>query len=242
MVADAKASDYRLGDPWEDEARLDARARFTKDPSGLAFRTMGIDVQRGHFWVAIRSWGEKGASRLRWFGRVDTWQELDALTVKHGVNPGLVLVDSGDQTQVVYAECAKRNWKVAKGSGQEDFAIGQNRRRFYTDTQPVLVPGQRNRARLISFSNTALKDIVHGLRVRRLHTFGTDAPAEYAEQMDAEVRVKDKRTGKPMWILPQGKKDNHAWDCECLAALLAIRLGAVGSQAPEAPPSDAVDA
>ena len=67
-------------------------------------------------------------------------------------------------------------------------------------------------------------------------------PAEYAEQMDAEVRVRDKRTGKPMWILPQGKKDNHAWDCECLAALLAIRWGVVGSQAPEAPPAGTVDA
>lgn len=242
MVADSKASDYKLADEWPDEARLDQRGKYTRDATGIPLRTMGVDVQRGHFWVAIRAWGEKGASRLRWFGRVETWQELDALTVKHGINAAFVLVDSGDQTQVVYAECAKRNWKVAKGSGQEDFSIGQNRRRFYTEPQPVLVPGQRNRARLISFSNTALKDIVHGLRVRRLHTFAVDTPAEYAEQMDAEVRVKDKRTGKPMWILPQGKKDNHAWDCECLAALLAIRWGVVGSQAPEAPPAETVDA
>jgi len=86
-----------------------------------------------------------------------------------------------------------------------------------------------------------LKDILYGLRARRLHTFASDAPAEYAEQMDAEVRVKDRRTGKPMWILPQGKKDNHALDCECLAALLAIRWGLVGSQAPTAEPSVEVD-
>ena len=46
--------------------------------------------------------------------------------------------------------------------------------------------------------------------------------------MDAEVRIKDRRTGKPMWILPQGKKDNHALDCECLAALVALRWGVVG--------------
>ncbi len=44
-----------------------------------------------------------------------------------------------------------------------------------------------------------------------------------------------------MWILPQGKKDNHALDCECLAALLAIRWGLVGSQAPTAEPSVEVD-
>lgn len=236
MVADVKASDYKLGDAWDGEARLDMKGKLTKDASGIVFRTLGVDVQRGHFWAVVRSWGEKGESRLRWFGRVETWQELDALAVRHGVHPAMVLVDSGDQTQIVYAECAKRNWKVAKGSGQEDFAIGQNRRRFYSEPQAVLVPGQRNRARLISFSNLALKDILSGLRARRLHTFGTDAPAEYAEQMDAEVRVKDRRTGKPMWILPQGKKDNHALDCECLAALLAIRWGLVGSQAAEANP------
>jgi phage terminase large subunit GpA-like protein len=234
MVADAKASDYKLADPWEEEARLNNEGKLTKDEKGIKFRTMGVDVQRGHFWAVIRSWGEKGQSRLRWFGRVETWQELDALTVQYSVHPGLVLVDSGDQTQVVYAECAKRGWKVAKGSGQEDFAIGANKRRFYSVTQAVLVPGQRNRARLISYSNLALKDILHGLRVRRLHTFGADAPIDYTTQMDAEVRVKDRRTGKPMWILPQGKKDNHALDCECLAALLAIRWGLVGSQAGEA--------
>ena len=109
--------------------------------------------------------------------------------------------------------------------------MGQNRRRFYSDPQAVMVPGQRNRARLISFSNLALKDILSGLRSRRLHTYGIDISQEYVDQMNAEVRVKDRRTGKPMWILPQGKKDNHALDCECLAALVAIRWGVVGREA-----------
>jgi len=69
MVADVKASDYKLADPWEDEARLNNDGKFTKDAKGIKFRTMGVDVQRGHFWAVIRSWGEKGQSRLRWFGQ-----------------------------------------------------------------------------------------------------------------------------------------------------------------------------
>ena len=235
MVADSKASDYRLADAWDDEARVDAKGKFTRDPKGIPLRTLGVDVQRGHFWAVVRSWSEKGASRLRWFGRLETWQEVEAKAVEHGVHPAMVLVDSGDQTQVVYAECARRGWKVAKGSGQEDFAIGQNRRRFYSDAQAVMVPGQRNRARLISYSNLALKDILSGLRSRRLHTYGIDTSPEYVDQMNAEVRVKDRRTGKPMWILPQGKKDNHALDCECLAALVAIRWGVVGREAGAVP-------
>jgi len=108
--------------------------------------------------------------------------------------------------------------------------VGGNRRRFYTDPQAVIVPGQANRVRLISYSNLAIKDIIYGLRSRKLHTFPIDVPADYSSQMDAEVRVKDRRTGKPMWILPQGKKDNHALDCECLAALVAIRWGLVGRE------------
>jgi hypothetical protein len=52
--------------------------------------------------------------------------------------------------------------------------------------------------------------------------------------------VKDKRTGKPMWILPQGKKDNHAWDCELLCLLGAVRWG-IGSRG-ESGPTEAVDA
>ena len=235
MVADIKAADYKLADEWFDIAWLGPNAKFLDaagDPKkgDVPLRTMGVDVQRGHFWVVIREWSRDGRSRLRHFARAETWQELDAATVTFGVHRSMVLVDSGDQTQMVYSECAKRGWKVGKGSGQEDFAVGANKRRFYTEPQAVVVPGQANRVRLISFSNLAIKDILHGLRSRRLHTYPVDAPAEYAAQLDAEVRVKDRRTGKPMWILPQGKKDNHALDCECLAAIVAIRWGVVGRE------------
>jgi hypothetical protein len=246
MITDVKASDYKLADAWPNEAWVTAADnRVTVHDSkpdiatAIPVRTMGVDVQQKgglHFWAVVRSWSSKGESRLRWFGRLETWQDVEALAVAQGVHQAHVLVDSGDQTQMVYAECAKRNWKAGKGSGQSDFAIGPGKRRFYGEASLIFVPGQRNRARLISYSNLAIKDILSGLRSRRLHTFPIDTSAEYVEQMTAEVRVKDRRTGKPMWILPQGKEHNHALDCECLAALVAIRYGVVGRDAePEAP-------
>jgi len=73
--------------------------------------------------------------------------------------------------------------------------------------------------------------LLHGLRTRRVFTYARDASPEYVEQMNAEVRVKDRRTGKPQWLLPQGKKDNHAHDCELLALLAAVRWGIVGKEA-----------
>ena len=243
MITDVKASDYRLADGWDGEAWVSAAGGRAKvhdsRPDGegaIPLRTMGVDVQQKgglHFWAVVRSWSAKGESRLRWFGRLETWQDVEALAVSQGVHQAMVMVDSGDSTQMVYAECARRNWKVSKGSGQPDFSIGQGRRRFYSEPSMVIVPGQRNRARLISFSNLAIKDILHGLRTRRLHTFPTDVDPDYIAQMDSEVRVKDRRTGKPLWILPQGKEHNHALDCEALAALVAIRWGVVGRDAAE---------
>jgi hypothetical protein len=43
-----------------------------------------------------------------------------------------------------------------------------------------------------------------------------------------------------MWVLPAGKKDNHALDCEIMAMLVAVRWGIVGrSGAGEEAPLDA---
>jgi hypothetical protein len=86
---------------------------------------------------------------------------------------------------------------------------------------------------LVVWSNLSGKDLMHGLRARKLHTYGRDASPEYVDQLNSEVRVKDKRTGKPMWILPQGKKDNHALDCELLCLLSAVRWGIVGREPTE---------
>jgi hypothetical protein len=239
IVTDAVASEYSLLDEWTGEAVLTPRGKLHERdgaPAGsINFRTAGVDVQRGHFWVAVRSWGIKGHSRLRAFSKVETWQGVEEFLKKQGVHPALVFVDSGDNTQEVYRETAKRKWKCARGSGQEDFAStdkdGKTTRRFYSEKQRILVPGLTTRAELVVWSNLAGKDLLHGLRSRKLLTYGRDASTEYVEQLNSEVRVKDRRTGKPMWILPQGKKDNHALDCELLCLLSAVRWGIVGREA-----------
>jgi hypothetical protein len=185
-----------------------------------------------------------GHSRLMAFAKVDTWGELDKMVAALNVHRAMVLVDSGDQTQLVYAETAKRGWKCSKGSGNEDFTVkgsgNQTTKRFYSDVQAIVVPGQTNRARLLIFSALAAKDLLSGLRVRKVHTYARDAVADYAEQLNAEVRIRDSRSGKPMWVLPAGKKDNHALDCEIMAMLVAVRWGIVGrSGAGEEAPLDA---
>jgi hypothetical protein len=239
MTAPVNASDYALADDWAEEAVITPKAQIaTREnaPAGsIPFRTLGIDVQRGHFWAVVRRWSRTGQSRLMAFEKIETWSGLDDLARKMGVHKALVAVDSGDNTQTVYAECCRRGWKAFKGSGAEDFAItssnGQTTRRFYSDPQAIVVPGQPTRVSLIVHSASAGKDLLHGLRVRKLHTYPRDAVEDYAKQLNSEVRIKDKRTGKPMWILPQGVSDNHALDCEVLAMLVAVRWGVVGREA-----------
>ncbi len=165
------------------EAAITPKARVVdqKDavPGSIPFRTMGVDVQRGHFWVVVRRWSKTGHSRLMAFARIDSWGNVEAFAKQHGVHHALVLVDSGDNTTEVYRETAKRNWKTAKGSGSDDFAVtskdGQTTRRFYSEKQSIVVPGIPQRATLIVWSNTAGKDLLHGLRARKVWTYAQDA-------------------------------------------------------------------
>jgi phage terminase large subunit GpA-like protein len=249
MVTQATAGDYALGDAWDLEAKLTPEGRVVDVNSGnipdgsIPFRTLAADVQRGHLWVEVRSWAKTGHSRLMWYGKVDTWQQLDDLAKTHLVHKALCGVDCGDQTQEVYAQCASRGWKALRGSGQADFTVqdagGKTTKRFYSDKQLIFIPGQQRRCEMIVWSNLAAKDFLAGLQKRRLHSYPRNVPDEYVQQLTAEIRVKDSRTGKPHWIMPAGKtQGNHAWDCALMGLILAVRWGIIGREATEAVPAD----
>ena len=244
MAALVEAGDYGLADIWQAEAWITPNAKITDSSLGIPehsvpFRTLAIDCQRGFFWAEVRSWARNGSSRLRWFGKVDTWNGLDDLAKAHQVSRALVGADSGDNTQEVYAQTAKRGWKALRGSGQNDFAVsdgqGKTTRRFYSDKQRIIVPGLRERAELIVFANLAAKDFLAGLRNRRLHTYARDVSEEYVKQLTAEVRTTDSRSGKPVWIFPEANRQigNHAFDCAVMGLILAVRWGVIGREATE---------
>jgi len=248
MTAHTEAADYGMADVWNDEAWITPKAKLTDASIGIPdhsvpFRTMAVDVQRGHFWVEVRSWSRSGHSRLKYFGKIETWSGLDDLQKAHGVSHALVGVDCGDNTQEVYGQTAKRRWKSLRGSGQADFSIqvadGKPQRRFYSDKQRIIVPGLKDRAEVIMWSNLATKDFLAGLRARKLHGYPRDVSQEYVKQLNSEIRVKDQRTGKPHWILPSGNvHGNHAWDCALMGLVLAVRWGVVGRDATATVDSD----
>jgi hypothetical protein len=241
IVNIAQAANYNMADDWDGESVITPKGRVVDRegaPEGsFPFRTAGIDVQRGHLYCVVRRWSRTGHSRLKAFAKIDTWQDVEAFVKLHAVHPALVMVDAGDQAQDVYRQTAMRGWKCAKGSGNEDFSVttkdGKTTRRFYSDKQTIMVPGLQTRAVLLVWSNLGGKDLMHGLRSRRAFSYALDAGQDYVDQVNAEVRVKDRRTGKPQWLLPQGKKDNHAFDCELLGLLAAVRWGIVGKETTE---------
>jgi hypothetical protein len=245
IAAQAQAGDYALGDAWDKEAWITPEARVVDTsstsipPGSVPFRTLAVDVQRGYFFAEVRSWAKSGHSRLRWWGRVDTWEQLDDLAKQHQVSKALCGVDSGDQTQEVYARTAARQWKSLRGSGQTEFTVqdvgGKSTKRFYSDKQAVFIPGQRNRAELLIWSNLQTKDLLAGLQKRGLHSYARNVPEDYIAQLTSEIRIRDSRSGKPTWILPASKTcGNHAWDCALMGLILAVRWGIIGREATEA--------
>ena len=246
MVVSTESSDYAMADEWEATCYIGPRGQIIdkeEAPEGsVKFLTLQIDCQGDHFWCIVRRWAKTGHSRLAAYDKVNSvdglidWTGLDALAVKWGVHPQLVLVDSGDgnNTQEVYKQCAARGWGCAKGSGQEFFNVrtkdGSMVRRFYQAPSAIHVPGVKNPTSLVVWSNLSGKDLFHGLRARKVFTFARDASPEYIEQLNSEVRVKE--AGKSIWRLRQGVKHNHAYDCELLGMLIACRWGIVGRDEP----------
>lgn len=248
MVVSTESSDYAMDDPWEAVCYITPRGNIVDKadaPEGsVKFVTLQVDCQGDHFWAVVRQWARTGHSRLMYFGKVNStdgigdWTGLDALAVKYGVHPQLVMVDSGGQdqtTQTVYKECAKRGWYCSKGSGQEYFNVktkaGDSVRRFYNTPTAIHVPGIRTPTALVVWSNLSGKDLFHGMRARKVFTFARDADPSYVEQLNSEVRVKE--AGKAMWRVRKGVRDNHAFDCELLGMLIAARWGLLGRDEPQ---------
>ena len=83
--------DYANGELWEDESH----------------RFMTIDVQQGHFWIAIRAWGMGGNSRLLFYTKVDTWERLKVIQETYGVKNRHTQIDCGYFKDEVYKRCAQ---------------------------------------------------------------------------------------------------------------------------------------
>jgi phage terminase large subunit GpA-like protein len=232
----------RLAEPWEEDL-TDNRKQLVGDGymlaeyadgqpvDGESFRFMTVDKQRDHFWIVIRAWRADGSSRLLYFGRLETFDQLAELQRKMNVKPRLVFVDAGYDTDIVYHSCASMDWTALRGSPQKSFAYKKQngdivQRPFTRFSDAQTTSGKI--CRYAYWSSDRIKDIVHAHRSGQAASWEIpdDAPQEFLKQVDAEVK-KEMKNAKTMqiefrWV--RIRRDNHAFDCEAMQIVAALML------------------
>lgn len=231
--SDFKASDYRMGEAWDEEGAVDIKTRILvdrfdpADPNQIRLRFLSVDVQRTGFYCLVRAWGTNGKSRLIAWSFVSSWEEVAAFREKWEVSNLFVFVDAGDRGEEVFRACSKfGGWVATRGSKKTEFPWKLKTPkgfktvfRFYSRPRPVATGSN---CRLYYFSTLNFKDALFRLRLSGAHTFAVDASDDYSDQMASEVRRR-RRDGKPIWE-QIGNRANHLFDCETIQLLPAYLL------------------
>lgn len=230
-----------LGEPWED-TKLKTSAELVMErqtelkefivPSWAKMLTGGADVQETSIYWVIRAWGDNITSQNIAHGQALSFFELENIMNlqyeredKEKMVVELALIDSGDQTDLVYDFCANNSdWALpCKGvdGGDSNFRISKINKANSSayGMQLVLVDGGK------------YKDMIAG-RLHRKNGRGSwmvhkDCDQEYAEQVTSEHKVIDKNSKKnrqgqkkQVWKQKTSHADNHYLDAEvyCFAA------------------------
>lgn len=226
-----------LAEPWEN-----AKIRTTADlvlerrtdvpesvlPEWAQLLTGGVDVQEGSFYWTIRAWGPDMTSQNIAHGQALTFAEVSrVMNLPYFKASGerllvdLALVDSGDQTDMVYELCLlNSDWATAcKG-----VAAMQPHYRISTVNKPE---SQAHGIQLVLVDGGKYKDMI-AARMRRPNGPGSwmvhkGCDLDYAEQIAAEEKIVTQSGGRPVarWVPKSSHAANHYLDCEVYAAAAA---------------------
>lgn len=203
---------------------------------GETLRCMTIDRQRDHRWVLVRAWKPDGASRLIWEGKLHTSEDIEVLRSRLNVRKDFTFEDAQYETGQVYDECARYGWVALHGSQEDGFMhLPPNKpavKKFYSPLKRAQSPNG-GRALYLFWSNEKVKDILANLRAGKGAPWETpdDVSTDYVHQIASEVKKEvvnkvTKGIGQ-RWV--RIRKDNHLWDCEAMATVVALIKGLVGS-------------
>ena len=234
-----------LAEPWED-TKLKTSADLVLDrqtdlpemivPTWAKLLTGGVDVQENCLYWTIRAWGNFLTSQNIAHGQAFSFPEIERIMnlqfTREDNGPPMVvslaLIDSGDNTDVVYDFCAiNSEWALpCKGSSHP--------LDFYTKISRVAKTDSRAYGmQLILVDGGKCKDAIAG-RMRRENGKGSwmvyqGCDRTYAEQVTAEHKVNVKKaSGRTVqeWKPKASHTDNHYLDCEVYAMAAAEALGA----------------
>ena len=233
-----------LAEPWEDtklktsaDLVLDRQTELTAYvvPEWAKLLTAGVDVQENCLYYTIRAYGDYITSQNIAHGQLHSWSELEELMdLQYETESGnkmvvaLCLIDSGDQTDEVYAFCADHSeWALpVKGTADQ---LG-----YYKISTVNRTTSKAYGMQLVLCDGGKYKDMIASrMRLengKKSWMVYKDCDREYAEQVTSEHKVTDRDSQgreKSVWRKKTNKADNHFLDCEvyslCAADMLNVR-------------------
>jgi hypothetical protein len=246
-------ANYKLGEDWP----LEDRAH----PLGSRFCT--IDLQQDYYVLAIRMWGRRSASRLRFCARPKSVTEINEILAAHKVEKRHVFLDSRHDTTRARRLAAMMGWNTMQGDGRADgtapktYLHSDGIRRIYDEEPKILDAhigtiheGQGARAVEWLFSKQSALDRLHLLRTEQfapnplepdklepLHACPNDTPDWYWEQAFRHYRKTTTNKDGSLTTTWYANGNDHAEDVEAMGVVVATMAGLTGAESlPVAPP------
>jgi phage terminase large subunit GpA-like protein len=243
---DVPTQPYEVGVGWNKEGWLTSKQRVVERDDKLArvpLRFLCVDVQSDHMWITVSSWATNGQSRLLWFEKSITWEDIEAVQERFSVHPPLVFCDSGYNAYVVYEQCGKRGWTALKGDQRESFIFrkklkdGRYEKTYRYYAPKKIVSAGAHKCAMYHYAANSVRDVLQRLRTLKNGDeqmwqlpeglTETEDGKGYLRQLDSERRMKE---GKK-WVWKRiGKRHNHYFDCAVMSVVAALMLKVIGEE------------
>lgn len=231
-----------LAEPWED-TKLKTNAELVMErqtevpayvvPSWAKLLTAGVDVQETSLYWTIRAWGDYFTSQNIAHGQALSFEEIDRLmNIEYRTEDGevavvnLCLIDSGDQTDMVYDFCSFHSDYALPVKGSSHAQLSH-----YKLSKINREGSSANGMTLVLVDGDKYKDMIAG-RMRKPNGRGSwmvhdGCDSEYAQQVTNEHKVNVKSGGqtRQVWQLKYSHADNHYLDTEVYAMAAADIMG-----------------
>lgn len=113
----------KKAEAWREDIQNQTRTELivgaSEPPLEDAAKFMAVDCQEvePYFWFGVREFDRAGNSRRVDFGSCNSFEELRATQLKHGIPDHFVGIDSGYRATDVYRECLRWGRPIPRGAG-----------------------------------------------------------------------------------------------------------------------------
>lgn len=232
-----------LAEPWED-TKLKTSAELVMErqtevpvfivPSWAKMITAGVDVQETSLYWSIRAWGDFLTSQNIAHGQALSFEEIDRImNLEYMSEDGqafivsLCLIDSGDQTDMVYDFCTFHSEYALPVKGASHAQLSH-----YKLSKINREGSSAHGMTLVLVDGDKYKDMIAG-RMKKPNGRGSwmvyaGCDSEYATQVTNEHKVNIKSGGivRQVWRPKYSHADNHYLDTEVYAMAAADIMGA----------------